>query len=251
MGSRQWHRTQEARDGREVDSVVGLCRQMLMPHQSVGDEPSMALPLDQSQGGSLGLRFQGEANDEVRIISNDKVKIEDITVFDFVSTKFQTEIIAMNWSGKNLQLQFFDTTGKLVKAKDVGELDKDQELYGVTYDSTGKVVATWANKKAVLLDSKGLKTAPIRGESVFGGWSTIGQQFLLLASDGTAFHIRLFNATKFEFGEGYSIGSSGTGPAIQGIVNTLVVGQDLLFFFKDYKNTKKVVFRKLAHPENF
>ena len=73
----------------------------------------------------------------------------------------------MNWSGGNLQLQFFDTTGKLIKAKDVGELDKDQEPYGVTYDSTRKPVATWAHKNAVLLDSKGLKTAPIRGESVF------------------------------------------------------------------------------------
>lgn len=61
----------------------------------------------------------------VRIISNDKVKFEDITVLDFISTKFQTEITAMNRSGKNLQLQFFDATGKLVKAKDVGELDKD------------------------------------------------------------------------------------------------------------------------------
>ena len=30
----------------------------------------------------------------------------------------------------------------------------------------------------------------------------------------------------------------------------IVVGQDLLFFSKDYKNTKKVVFGKLAHPEN-
>lgn len=101
-------------------------------------------------------------------------------------------------------------------------------------------MATWAHKKAVLLDSKGLKTAPIWGEAVFCDWFTIGQQFLLLASDGTAFHIRSFNTTKFEVGEGYSIGVSGNGPAIEGIVNTLVVGQVLLFFPRTTRTPRRL-----------
>lgn len=186
---------------------------------------------------------------KVRTISKNQVKIEDITVLDFISTKLQTEIIAMNCVEQKIHLEFFDTTGKHVKTKDVGELGQNQDPWGVTCDHTGKFVATWADKQAFLLDSNGLKTAPIRGESVFCSWFAIGQQSLLLTTDGTAFHIRQFNATKFEFGEGYSVGTSGTGPAIEGFVNTLVVGQNLLFFSRDDKDNKKILVGKLEHPE--